>query len=248
MRLAERYRVGNVFLAGDACHIHPPTGGQGMNTGIQDAYNLAWKLAAVAQGQAGPALLDSYEAERRPVAADVIEDTVRRSMNFGKPAEPPDRLHDTQILVSYASGPLAGGEAGFRLRPGDRIPDVQGLRQRATGFPLRLFDLTRKPGFTLLAWPDLAARDRLEAIAARLAWAWPGLFTAIALLPAGQDWDDPPGVTVVTDAGDAVAALFGDARRAAVLIRPDGYIALIDALTEEALLAYLSTVAGLKHR
>jgi 2-polyprenyl-6-methoxyphenol hydroxylase-like FAD-dependent oxidoreductase len=68
MRLADRYRQGRVFIAGDAAHIHPPTGGQGMNTGIQDAYNLAWKLALVLDAAAPEALLDSYEAERRPVA------------------------------------------------------------------------------------------------------------------------------------------------------------------------------------
>ena len=70
-RLAARYRVGRVFLAGDAAHIHPPTGGQGLNTSVQDVYNLGWKLAAVLSG-APDALLDSYEAERRPVAADVL--------------------------------------------------------------------------------------------------------------------------------------------------------------------------------
>lgn len=72
MRLAQHYRAGNVFIAGDAAHIHPPTGGQGMNTGIQDAYNLAWKLALVLQGKADAFLLDSYEAERRPIGADVV--------------------------------------------------------------------------------------------------------------------------------------------------------------------------------
>ncbi len=76
-RLAERYRVGRVFLAGDAAHIHSPVGGQGMNTGIQDAFNLAWKLALVDRGRARPALLDSYERERKPVAANVVSRTDR---------------------------------------------------------------------------------------------------------------------------------------------------------------------------
>jgi 2-polyprenyl-6-methoxyphenol hydroxylase-like FAD-dependent oxidoreductase len=71
IRLVDRYREGRVFLAGDAAHIHSPAGGQGMNTGIQDAHNLGWKLAAVAKG-ASPVLLDSYEAERRPVAVGVL--------------------------------------------------------------------------------------------------------------------------------------------------------------------------------
>ncbi|MGK5518107.1 rifampin monooxygenase [Micromonospora sp. URMC 107] len=74
-RLAERYRVGRVLLAGDAAHIHPPTGGQGLNLGIQDAFNLGWKLAAEVNGWAPEGLLDSYHTERRPVAADVLDNT-----------------------------------------------------------------------------------------------------------------------------------------------------------------------------
>jgi len=74
-RLAERYRVGRVLLAGDAAHIHPPQGGQGLNLGIQDAFNLGWKLAAEVNGWAPEALLDSYHTERHPVAADVLDNT-----------------------------------------------------------------------------------------------------------------------------------------------------------------------------
>ncbi|MGW1739273.1 rifampin monooxygenase [Nocardia sp. NPDC001965] len=74
-RLAERYRVGRVLLAGDAAHVHPPMGGQGLNLGIQDAFNLGWKLAAEIDGWAPEKLLDSYESERRPVAADVLDNT-----------------------------------------------------------------------------------------------------------------------------------------------------------------------------
>ncbi|MFJ9675454.1 FAD-dependent monooxygenase [Streptomyces sp. NPDC101221] len=74
-RLAERYRVGRVLLAGDAAHIHPPTGGQGINLGVQDAFNLGWKLAAQIRGWAPETLLDTYEAERRPVAEDVLDNT-----------------------------------------------------------------------------------------------------------------------------------------------------------------------------
>jgi len=74
-RLADRYRAGRVLLAGDAAHIHPPTGGQGLNLGIQDAFNLGWKLAAKVGGWAPEGLLDSYPAERRPVAADVLDNT-----------------------------------------------------------------------------------------------------------------------------------------------------------------------------
>jgi len=74
-RLADRYRVGRVLLAGDAAHIHPPTGGQGLNLGVQDAFNLGWKLAAQIRGWAPDPLLDTYHAERHPVAADVLDNT-----------------------------------------------------------------------------------------------------------------------------------------------------------------------------
>jgi hypothetical protein len=74
-RLAERYRSGRVLLAGDAAHIHPPVGGQGLNLGIQDSFNLGWKLAAEINGWAPEGLLDSYETERHPVAADVLDNT-----------------------------------------------------------------------------------------------------------------------------------------------------------------------------
>ncbi|MET7451921.1 rifampin monooxygenase [Streptomyces sp. NPDC005574] len=74
-RLAERYRVGRVLLAGDAAHVHPPLGGQGLNLGVQDAFNLGWKLAAEVGGRAPEGLLDSYETERRPVAAAVLDST-----------------------------------------------------------------------------------------------------------------------------------------------------------------------------
>ncbi|GHF22819.1 FAD-dependent oxidoreductase [Amycolatopsis deserti] len=83
-RLAERYRVGRVLLAGDAAHIHPPVGGQGLNLGVQDAVNLGWKLAAQIRGWAPDSLLDTYPAERRPVAADVLDNT-RAQMELMSP-------------------------------------------------------------------------------------------------------------------------------------------------------------------
>ncbi|HET7328753.1 MAG TPA: rifampin monooxygenase [Nocardioidaceae bacterium] len=87
-RLAERYRVGRVLLAGDAAHIHPPVGGQGLNLGIQDAFNLGWKLAAEVGGWAPEGLLDSYHIERHPVAADVLDNT-RAQMQLLSPEPGP---------------------------------------------------------------------------------------------------------------------------------------------------------------
>jgi 2-polyprenyl-6-methoxyphenol hydroxylase-like FAD-dependent oxidoreductase len=90
-RLADRYRAGRVLLAGDAAHIHPPTGGQGLNLGIQDAFNLGWKLAAEVSGWAPEGLLDSYQAERRPVAADVLDNT-RAQMELISPEPGPQSV------------------------------------------------------------------------------------------------------------------------------------------------------------
>lgn len=90
-RLAERYRVGRVLLAGDAAHIHPPVGGQGLNLGLQDAFNLGWKLAAEVRGWAPEGLLDSYHTERHPVAADVL-DTTRALMLLISPEPGPQSV------------------------------------------------------------------------------------------------------------------------------------------------------------
>ncbi len=142
-RLADTYRTGRVLLAGDAAHIHSPFGGQGLNTGIGDAENLAWKLAMVINGHATPDLLDTYEAERRPVAAEVLATTsgmtatllggsltarlVRDHVLVPLFNLPPARRliweQASQLRVSYRRGPL-GGRSLRRPGPGDRVPDV----------------------------------------------------------------------------------------------------------------------------
>ena len=172
-RLADAYRQGRVLLAGDAAHIHSPLGGQGMNTGIGDAENLAWKLALVISGRACDSLLDTYEAERRPIAKDVLESTSgltqivvgeNRIARFvrdriGVPLLNLGWVHRyigekaSQLQVSYRHGPLGAGR--WRrlpgLRPGDRIRDRDGM-----------YD-TLGPAWALLGQEQLAdvARERL---------------------------------------------------------------------------------------
>jgi 2-polyprenyl-6-methoxyphenol hydroxylase-like FAD-dependent oxidoreductase len=109
-RVVPRYRGGRVFLAGDAAHIHPPTGGQGMNTGWQDAYNLAWKLALDVGGLAHPDLLDSHNAERQPVGQAVVARTRQRSLDVAdRSAHDLEALReDSQLPVNYR-----GGQAGL---------------------------------------------------------------------------------------------------------------------------------------
>jgi hypothetical protein len=142
MAIAERFRAGRVFLAGDAAHVHSPAGGQGLNTSIQDAYNLGWKLGAVLRDQADASLLDAYAVERRPVAEDVLalsSGVHRGSVRRGRATE--------QLDLEYRDSPLAVETrvdlADDVLHAGDRAPDG-----RRGG--VRLFDLFRGPHWTLL--------------------------------------------------------------------------------------------------
>jgi 2-polyprenyl-6-methoxyphenol hydroxylase-like FAD-dependent oxidoreductase len=235
MRLAERYGTGRVLIAGDAAHIHPPTGGQGMNTGVQDAYNLAWKLALVLKGAAPEALLDSYEAERRPVGAEVVARTRAATVGYGREAGgEPDHLADTQIPVSYRGTGWVrddGGEAAETGHPvaGDRAPDAGGLRRHGHGFPLRLFDLLRGTEHVLLAHlpGDAAAARGLADLEdfAREARSWPGAarLRVAAVVAGGEAAEDRPGVALLHDREGAFAAAYGG-REACFLVRPDGYL------------------------
>ena len=142
--MVTQYRVGRVLLAGDAAHVHPPAGGQGLNTGVQDAFNLGWKLARVLRG-ASADLLDTYQAERLPVAAGVLGLSKRLLM------KPSVRRGDEekQLRLTYRNGPLGGGEETSRgQRAGDRAPDAPVVRE--DGSSARLFELLRSGAPTVL--------------------------------------------------------------------------------------------------
>ncbi|WSQ11411.1 FAD-dependent oxidoreductase [Streptomyces sp. NBC_01231] len=153
--LADRFRAGRVFLAGDAAHIHSPAGGQGLNTSVQDAYNLGWKLGAVLRDGAPAALLDTYEEERRPVAAEMLglSTSVHRGETRRGGATRQLGLGYRESTLTRETRPTPDG-----LRAGDRAPD-------ATVAGVRLFDAFRGPHWTLLALdteaPDLKARVRV---------------------------------------------------------------------------------------
>jgi 2-polyprenyl-6-methoxyphenol hydroxylase-like FAD-dependent oxidoreductase len=205
VRLAGRYREGRVFLAGDAAHIHSPAGGQGMNTGIQDAHNLGWKLAR----GASPALLDSYEAERRPVAAGVLALSDARLKEAIEQKGIPLRrdASTTQLDVNYRGSALVHDDRDETapLRAGDRAPDATGLT--TVDGERRLFDLTRGGRFTVLNFgPPFEAPSGLRV-----------------LHVVGQ----PTGPDEIADTGGHLAVAYGAAGRTLVLIRPDGYVALI---------------------
>ncbi|HEV7975955.1 FAD-dependent monooxygenase [Amycolatopsis sp.] len=199
VRLAGRFRVGRVFIAGDAAHVHPPTGGQGLNTGVQDGYNLGWKLA-----DGSPELLDSYEPERRVVAARVLglSSELMRKYTDGEPDAHERGAGTRQLDISYRGGPLSP-KSDDKLRAGDRAPDAPVFD--VNGKQVRLFELFLGPHATSLVFGDGPANGE----------------HVHRILPAGETAQG--GDFVDTD-GHAYAA-YGASAGARVTIRPDGYVA-----------------------
>lgn len=247
-RLVDRYRAGRLFVAGDAAHIHPPTGAQGMNTGVQDAVNLAWKLALDVRGIAAEDLLDSYHAERHPVGEEVVGRTVRHA-RAGIESDPQDRttllLREAQLLVGYPDSPLtepaaAGAQHPGGPAPGDRAPDCAGLLRDLAAYPHRLFDLLRGPCHTLLlyAGPDTSA-ELLHACAAAADRAAHGLLDSYVIHAPDTR---PAGLRLPRAADGAGAFRAGYAPRAgeAFVVRPDGYLgARLGPATPQLLAAHL---------
>jgi 2-polyprenyl-6-methoxyphenol hydroxylase-like FAD-dependent oxidoreductase len=205
-RLADAYQRGRVFLAGDAAHCHPPTGGQGLNTSIQDAYNLGWKLAAVLDG-APESLLSTYEKERRPIAEAVLG----LSEKLLEAAKNRDTRRDrevSQLDLGYLGSPLTvtdpeGRDSG--VLAGDRAPDAPVTG--AGGLATRLFSLFQGPHWTLLGH-DV---EDVSAVAPR---------GGLHIHTIGRRGD-------ILDTGGHVRRAYGLSAEQWVLIRPDGYVAAI---------------------
>jgi 2-polyprenyl-6-methoxyphenol hydroxylase-like FAD-dependent oxidoreductase len=241
-RVAERYRSGRVLLAGDAAHVCSPAEGHGMNTGLQDAFNLGWKLALVCRGISGPELLDSYESERRPVAVRVVSsgadvevahalsavaERAERDAALRATFADPDSAHHEAVAAaeldrSYAGCGIVAGEATDGLGPGDRLPDTSPVHP-AAGEPCALHELTHRDGHTLLVLggQEAAAGDVLELVGTlETAHAGSRLIDAVLGL-CTQEADEPIGridASVADQLGiDAVTIL---------AVRPDRYIGL----------------------
>jgi hypothetical protein len=227
-RQAAAYRKGRVLLAGDAAHVHSPVGGQGLNTGVQDAVNLGWKLAQVVHGTAPESLLDTYHAERHPVAARVLRITMAQ-VALMRPDDRIEALRDTVSELLSMDEPrkrfaamMAGLDIHYDLGEGHRLlgrrmPDLDLVT--ANG-PLRVFTLLHdaRPvllnlgepgGFDITPWAD-----RVQSIDAKYVGTWE--------LPA---------------LGAVTAPI-------AVLIRPDGYVAWVGDLTQPGLADALTTWFG----
>jgi 2-polyprenyl-6-methoxyphenol hydroxylase-like FAD-dependent oxidoreductase len=238
-RHATRYRAGRVFLAGDAAHVHSPAGAQGMNTGIQDAWNLGWKLALVCRGLAEEALLDSYDAERRPVGGFVVRFT-DRAFSVATSTNPLLRALRTQLVprvlplalrfdramasgfrtvsqlnISYRHSPaVQEGRPTLRrgLRAGDRLPDARTTRD---GQGCWLGEALAAPGFHLLLCgpPGDWHPSQLTALRHR----YPDTLTVHYLTREAT-----PGA--LQDFDGQVFARLGVDGTAQYLVRPDGHI------------------------
>jgi 4,5-epoxidase len=210
-RLAETYRRGRMLLAGDAAHIQSPSGGQGQNTGLGDAENLGWKLVLVAKGQADQGLLDTYEAERRPLARSVLAAT-STATDIMLPHTPWKRLvrdwlvmpairlpavqrrlwrAASQLDITYRGGPLATASGRWTTgpRPGDRVPDV--TCQRVDGTQVTLHAAI-SGSWVVLASDRHQAVQHAEAAAALLGadlvtpLVWPDLRDVMVVRPDGH--------------------------------------------------------------
>jgi hypothetical protein len=197
VRMVDDYRRGRVLLAGDAAHVHSPAGGQGMNTGISDAVNLAWKLAAVATGRADESLLDTYTAERLPVAAGVLGLSGQLT-GRGFWQRTPEQIQDTLgFATNYRGGPLAALDEGPGPRAGDRAPDAPVV---ADGRATDLFAVRRAADWTVLAFG--------------------GATPEVPELPGSVQVLDADALAADGVLREAYGASDGDV----VVIRPDGFV------------------------
>ncbi|MDN5913892.1 MAG: FAD-dependent monooxygenase [Pseudonocardia sp.] len=247
-----RYRHGRVLLAGDAAHIHSPAGAQGMNTGVQDAANLAWKLALVARRRAAPDLLDTYHDERHPVGAAVVRATTTLT-DIGTATGPPAAIRDAaqfvlghipragnaaagrmaELTVQYRDSPLSvrhGRHHAGAARAGEHAPDPAGLRRR-DGTPVAIEELLAGPGFLLLTRSaDAGTVDDLRRTLGDL-----GAVVRVVR-------DAAPGAgDCVLDPDDVVGRAYGPGPAGLALIRPDGYLGLLaDTADPQLLRRYLA--------
>ncbi|MFH9650177.1 FAD-dependent monooxygenase [Streptomyces anulatus] len=240
VRMADRFRGGRVLLAGDAAHVHAIAGGLGMNTGIQDAFNLSWKLGLVLAGHAGAELLDSYEEERLPVAARTLDLTSERLRATLEAIRRPGGGLDTAITpdttglgVGYRWSSLAaGGRAPQAERPGphagDRAPDAP-CADAATGVRTRLHRVFAGPRTTVLGFgPGSAAVLRETADA----YGGDAGVRVCRVYAAHEDRAGAAPGAVVDDAGHASAAYgtgaSGDTGAGTVVVvRPDHHVGVL---------------------
>ncbi|WP_329039998.1 FAD-dependent monooxygenase [Streptomyces sp. NBC_00178] len=248
VRMAQRFRAGRVFLAGDAAHVHAIAGGLGMNTGIQDSYNLGWKLAQVLRGRAEPGLLDTYEEERMPVAAWTLDTTSERLRATLEAIRRPGGGLDSAVTPEtagldrgYRWSSLAAPGADGVLRSGDRAPDAP-CHDAATGAPTRLFRTFAGPHITVLGFGP-ATQDTLRRARAAHGEAVRTCRVFAAGAPGAETAAAGPGA--LHDRDGLARAAYGADAGTVVVIRPDNHVGLIaGAGGHDAVHRYLDVLDG----
>jgi 2-polyprenyl-6-methoxyphenol hydroxylase-like FAD-dependent oxidoreductase len=222
IRMVDRSVIGRVCIAGDAAHVHSPTGGQGMNTGIQDAYNLGWKLGLVLRGT-NARLVETYQEERLPVAASVLRLSTQLLDKFQSTERSlPSDNERFQLSLNYRKSSLSKQATSLQLplQAGDRAPDA--LLQDGNGGRIRLFDLFRGPHFTLLFTGDNPT-DELTQLTDK--------YMDIKLFRISQD-ASCKGADCFIDADGYFSSAYGEQQDVIYLVRPDGYIGFIGDNTQ----------------
>jgi pentachlorophenol monooxygenase len=253
-RIVNAYGRGRVFVAGDAAHIHPPTGAQGMNTGIQDAHNLAWKLALAVRGEAAAGLLDSYDAERRPIGEDVVGRTVQSARaGIGADSNDPGFIvrREAQLLISYAGSPIVATtrDDSGGPQPGSRAPDASGLARDAVTALSRLYSLLGRREHTALLHAgealDANAVAALEVTAQALRESALGRIEVYLVAPAGEDVAATL-LPLIRDTQGEFARGYAATGFSAFVVRPDGYLgmAMRGRLVTQDLQAHLKATFG----
>jgi len=239
-RIADRYRRGRVFLLGDAAHVHSPAGGQGMNTGIGDAANLAWKLAAVLRGRAPDALLDSYQVERQAFARRLVETTDRVFSVVTREGGVADfvRDHVAPLFVSAVDGLKPGRELLFRILSQTAISYHESVLSSGAAGHVR--------GGDRLPWIGPEDADNAVDNHAPLAHAGWQVHVYGAADVALADWCDAHGVALHAFSWEPAMGEAGLARDALYLVRPDGYVALADADAAPDTLERYAAARGLR--
>ncbi|MCK0208151.1 FAD-dependent monooxygenase [Starkeya koreensis] len=249
-RLVSSYSKGRAFLAGDAAHLHPPVGGQGLNTGLQDAYNLAWKLALALDGRDAPGLLDSYSAERRAVGLDLVENTSRALNETLAQRSPLPGMRETQLLISYRGSAIVRDEradaAGTALAAGDRIPDAGGLRRAYVRLPFRLHERLGRGRHVLFGYAgDEAGLTALVELSQAAHAALGPAVSAFAVVAGDSPLGDREDIPVLRDGEGGFAEAFEAKTGTVWLARPDGYLGWVgDTSSMAGLKAALALIAG----
>jgi len=264
-RIAESFQRGNIFLAGDAAHIHSPTGGQGITTGIQDAYNLGWKLTQVLRYNAPGSLLETYNDERIPIAKKVLRGTEKNTSIFIGKNQWQRLLRDwlilpilrtksvqrsllinlTQLKFHYRKSKLSvmkgSSSRRCKIKPGERAPDVS-FKRKHNSTPVTLFDLLKKgkPLVVFCIFDQSFKPEQAIAMEEKIK-----RYAVDTFFIASEQFDIGGATNVLIDSHSDFRQKYCINKLFTLLIRPDGYIGFFEAgINSDNLIDYCNSFLG----